>query len=178
MFGLEPTNGHMLPSVEALECLVKKLQQNNKFIEIVLGTEDPYIIYKEEDKFITLFLNDTPRIRQMYFIEYCFKSAGVRLESLNFALKFLDNNHITFIIKDSKNLTNVLIKEKSFKFIYEYCLSKAELIALAPQKDLNIVNLHNWNGSSCISGEAYSQAEIMNINLLTMDNFYKYVHQI
>ena len=51
--------------------------------------------------------------------------------------------------------SNIIIKDKSFKFIYKYCLSKAELITLAPQKDLTIINLHNWNGSSCISSEAY-----------------------
>jgi len=179
IFGLESICGRMLPSVEALECLIKKLQQDDKFIKISLGIKKPYIIYaKEEDEFVTLFLEDTPRIRQMYFIEYCFKGIGVRLESLNFALQYLHRNDIPFVIKDSKNLTDVIIKEKSFKFIYKYCLSKAELIALAPQKDLTIVNLHHWNGSSCISAEAYAQAEIMNVNLLTMDDYYKYVHQI
>ena len=180
IFGLESICGRMLPSVEALECLIKKLQQDNKFILISLGIKKPYIIYakEEEDEFVTLFLEDTPRIRQMYFIEYCFKGIGVRLESLNFALQYLHINDIPFVIKDPKNLTDVIIKEKSFKFIYKYCLSKAELIALAPQKDLTIVNLHHWNGSSCISAEAYAQAEIMNVNLLTMDDYYKYVHQI
>ena len=180
IFGLEPIYGRMLPSVEALECLIKKLQQDDKFIKISLGIKKPYIIYakEEEDEFVTLFLEDTPRIRQMYFIEYCFKGIGVRLESLNFALQYLHINDIPFVIKDPKNLTDVIIKEKSFKFIYKYCLSKAELIALAPQKDLTIVNLHHWNGSSCISAEAYAQAEIMNVNLLTMDDYYKYVHQI
>jgi len=178
MFGLEPISGSILPSVKALECLIKKLEENDKFVEIILGTQEPYIVYKEKDEFIKLLLGDTPRIRQMYFIAYCFKSVGVRLESLNFALQYLNNNHIPFIIKDSKNLTDVIIKEKPFKFIYEYCLSKAELIALVPQKDLTIVNLHNWNGSSCISGEAYAQAEKMNVNLLTMDDYYKYVHKV
>jgi len=178
IFGLEPIFESMLPSVEALECLINKLQGNDKFVEIILGIEDPYIVYKEESEFITLYLDDTPRIRQMYFIEHCFKSVGVRLESLNFALKYLNKNHISFIIEDFKNLTDIVVKERNFKFIYEYCLSKAELIALAPQKDLIIVNLHNWNGSSCISGEAYAQAETMNVKLLTMDDFYKFVHKV
>ena len=179
IFGLESICGRMLPSVEALECLIKKLQQDDKFIKISLGIKKPYIKYaKEEDEFVTLFLEDTPRIRQMYFIEYCFKGIGVRLESLNFALQYLHRNDIPFVIKDPKNLTDVIIKEKSFKFIYKYCLSNAELIALAPQKDLTIVNLHNWNGSSCISVEAYAQAEIMNVNLLTMDNYYQYANQV
>jgi len=178
IFGIEPISESILPSVEALECLIQKLEQNDKFIEIILGIERPYIVYKEENESIILFLDDTPRIRQIYFIEHCFKKVGVRLESLNFALKYLTNNQIPYEIKDFKILTDVIIKNKSFKFIYEYCLSKAELIELAPQKDLIIVNLHNWNGANCISKEAYEQAKIMNVELLTMDDFYKYVHRI
>jgi antirestriction protein len=178
IFGIEPISESMLPSVEALECLIQKLEQNDKFIEIILGIEKPYIVYKEENESIILYLDDTPRIRQIYFIEHCFKKVGVRLESLNFALKYLTNNQIPYEIKDFKILTDVVIKDKSFKFIYEYCLSKAELIELAPQKDLIIVNLHNWNGAACISKEAYEQAKIINVELLTMDDFYKYVHRI
>ncbi|OIR24891.1 HNH endonuclease [Bathymodiolus thermophilus thioautotrophic gill symbiont] len=178
MFGLKPIDGNMLPSVEALECLIENLQQDDKFIEISLGIEKPYIAYKKEDKFITLFLDDTPKIRQMYFIEYCFKSTGVRLKNLNFALQYLNKNNIQFAIENYKNLTDIVIKDKPFKFIYKYCLSKADLIAFAPQKDLTIINLHNWNSSSCISNEAYIQAEIMSINLWTIDNFFIYIHQV
>jgi antirestriction protein len=178
IFGIEPISESMLPSVEALECLIQKLEQNDKFIEIILGIEKPYIVYKKENESIILYLDDTPRIRQIYFIEHCFKKVGVRLESLNFALKYLTNNQIPYEIKDFKILTDVVIKDRSFKFIYEYCLSKAELIELAPQKDLIIVNLHNWNGADCISKEAYEQAKIMNVELLSMDDFYKYVHRI
>ena len=168
----------MLPSVEALECLIQKLKQSNRFIKIDLGIERPYIKYKEKNKSITLYLDDSPRIRQIYFKEYCLKKVGVRLESLNFALKYLRSNQIPYEIKDFKTLTDVIIKDRSFKFIYKYCLSKAELIELAPQKDLIIVNLHNWNGTNCISKEAYEQAKIMSVELLTMDDFYKYVHRI
>lgn len=178
IFGLEPYWEGMLPSVEALECLIDKLQEEDKFIEIVLGIDNPFLVYKEQDDFITLFLSDAPRIRQMYFAYRCLRKVGIRLESLNFALKYLDNNHIPFTIENFKNLSKVVVKGKLFQFIYEYCLSKAELISLSPQKDLTIVNLHNWNGASCISSEAYEQAKIMNVQLLTMDAFYKHVHQV
>jgi hypothetical protein len=178
IFGIESISEGMLPSVESLECLIQKLKQNNRFIKIVLDIKRPYIEYKEKNESIILYLDDAPRIRQIYFKEHCFKKVGVRLESLNFALKYLRNNQIPYEIKDLKTLTDVIIKAKSFKFIYEYCLSKAELIELAPQKDLIIVNLHNWNGADCISKEAYEQAKIMSVELLTMDDFYKYVHRI
>ncbi|WP_238593555.1 HNH endonuclease signature motif containing protein [Sulfurospirillum diekertiae] len=178
IFGLESSLEGMLPSVESLECLICKLQNEDKFVGITLGIEDPFLIYKEHDEYVQLFLSDAPRIRQMYFSYHCLKSVGIRLGSLNFALKYLDNNHIAFKIENCQNLSNVTVKEKSFKFIYEYCLSKAELISLAPKKGLIIVNLHNWNGGSCISNEAYEQAKIMGVTLLTMDDFYVYIQNL
>ena len=41
-----------------------------------------------------------------------------------------------------------------------------------------MINLHNWNGSSCISTQAYELAEKMNVKLLTMDDFYEYIRKI
>lgn len=178
IFGLEPYRESMLPSVEALECLIDKLQKEDKFIDIVLGIDDPFLVYKEEDGSTILSLSDAPRIRQMYFTYRCLKKAGIRLESLNFALKYMSNNHIPFTIENLRNLSKVIVNGKHLQFIYEYCLSKVGLIALSPQKDLIIVNLHGWNGESCISKEAYEQAEIMDVKLLTMDDFYRHVHRI
>lgn len=178
IFGLEPYLQSMFPSVEALECLIAKLQKEGKFVEIVLGIDNPFIVYKEQDEFVSLYLSDTPRIRQVYFMHHCFKKVGIRLDSLNFALKYLENNNIQFKIENFQNLSNVSIKGKSFRFIYAYCLSRVELISLAPQKDLIIVNLHSWNGESCISHEAYEQASIMNVKLLTMKAFYTYVNRL
>lgn len=167
----------MIPSTESLECLIKKLKEENKFVEIFIGIDNPCIVYKEEDDFITLFLNDIPRIRQKYFEYNCFRKTGVRLESLNFAFKYLTSNGIDFTINDEKKLTDITLRGKYLKFVYEYCLSKEDIISLAPKRDLVIVNLHNWNGSSCISGEAYTQAQIMNVTLLTLDSFYRYAHK-
>lgn len=178
IFGLEPYLEGMLPSVESLECLISKLQNEDKFIEIILGIEDPFLIYKEQNEYVQLFLSDAPRIRQMYYAYRCLKKVEIRLESLNFVLQYLTNNDISFTIENLKNLSNVTVKGKLFKFIYKYCLSNAELISLAPKKGLILVNLHNWNGSSCISKEAYEQAKIMDVTLLTMDDFYRYVHKI
>lgn len=63
-------------------------------------------------------------------------------------------------------------------FVYEYCLSQAFLRELAPPEGEIIVNLHNWNGESCISKEAYTEAERLGVQLLTMENFYAFIrHQ-
>lgn len=63
-------------------------------------------------------------------------------------------------------------------FIYEYCLSEAFLRQLTPEENTVIVNLHNWNGESCITHQAYSLAETMEVTLLTMDDFYRYINEI
>ena len=46
---------------------------------------------------------------------------------------------------------------------------------MLPEENTVIVNLHNWNGESCISEQAYERAEKMNVKLLTMDAFYEYI---
>ena len=46
---------------------------------------------------------------------------------------------------------------------------------MLPEEDTVIVNLHNWNGESCISSEAYDLAEKLDVTLLTMDAYYDFV---
>ncbi len=46
---------------------------------------------------------------------------------------------------------------------------------MLPEENDVIVNLHNWNGESCISSEAYEFAEKLGVNLLTMDAYYEFV---
>ncbi|MFW2605872.1 HNH endonuclease signature motif containing protein [Aliarcobacter butzleri] len=178
IFGLQPVNMGMIPSVKSLECLISKLKNSQNFIELSIGNDEPYIKYRENGEICILYFNDTPRVRQVYNDYYCFRQTKLRLESLNFALQYLNNNRISFEIQDFADLSRVEVKGKSLKFIYEYCLSKDELISLAPERNLILVNLHNWNGSSCISAEAYSQAEIMDVELLTTDCFFDFVKKI
>lgn len=157
MFGITPVDDFMLPSTESLERLITKLNEQGKFENVVIGIEAPYIQMKENGKSTKVFLKDIPRLRQLYFNYNCFGSVKVRLESLNFALKY--------------------ISSKKF-FVYEYCLSKIELLKLAPEENNVIVNLHNWNGSCCISQQAYELSEKLNIKLLDMENFYGYINKI
>lgn len=63
-------------------------------------------------------------------------------------------------------------------FVYEYCLSEAALQQLLPEEKSIIVNLHNWNGESCISQQAYEVAKEMNVVLFTMKGFYRYINEI
>ncbi len=174
MFGIRPVSDCLLPSTESLEDLITKLYMQAKYKNIYLGINKPYIQLKENGKITKVYLYDTPRLRQLYFNYNCFKPAKVRLESLNFALKYLNDNNIPFKFLTYNNLREIYINNQKIIFVYEYCLSKVSLIQLAPKEGSIIVNLHNWNGKACISKEASDIAKIMNVTLFCMDDFYGY----
>jgi hypothetical protein len=178
MFGISPVKDSLLPSVESLEALITELQNEGKFISISIGSDDPYIQLNEDGKSVKVFLYDTPRIRQFYFVYNCYKNATVRLESLNFALKYINSRKVMFKILNYNNLREVFVNNVKIIFIYEYCLSKVTLTQLSPEANSVIVNLHNWNGSSCISKEAYDFSEVIDVTLLTMDGFYEYINKL
>lgn len=178
IFGISPVRDSILPSVESLEALIKELNDQDKFECIVMGNDDPYILLSEEGKSVKIFLHDTPILRQLYFNYNCFRTVKVRLESLNFALKYINSRKISFKFLNSNNLREVLVNGIKIIFIYEYCLSKVELMQLSPEVNCVIVNLHNWNGRSCISKEAYDLSNKMSVTLLTMDDFYGYINEL
>ena len=176
MFGIAPVEDAILPSTESLENLIQRLKSQGKFETIVMGIERPYIQMKEE-KSIKVFLDDTPRLRQLYYNYNCFKRAKVRLESLNFALKYINSRKISFKFLDETNLREIMIYDKKLIFVYEYCLSQSDIIRLSPEENTLIINLHNWNGNSCISKQAYEMAAAMKVELLTMKAFYGYINK-
>lgn len=176
MFGIAPVEDAILPSTESLENLIQRLKSQGKFETIVMGIERPYIQMKEE-KSIKVFLDDTPRLRQLYYNYNCFKRAKVRLESLNFALKYINSRKISFRFLDETNLREIMIYDKKLIFVYEYCLSQSDIIRLSPEENTVIINLHNWNGNSCISKQAYEMAAAMKVELLTMKAFYGYINK-
>ena len=178
MFGIAPIKDFILPSTESLEALIGALYNQGKYQSVVLGCDEPYIVLQEKDKKVNIFLHDTPKIRQLYFDYHCFRNTKVRLDSLNFALKYINSRKIIFKFSDFHNLREILINNNKFIFVYEYCLSKVGLIQLSPEKNCFIVNLHNWNGESCISNEAYEFSKKIGVTLLTMDNFYEYINKL
>lgn len=179
IFGIAPVRDYLLPLTESLEDLISKLKSKNMFDRICMGTEHPYIVIKNGTESEKVFLDDTPRIRQLYYDYKCFRSAKVRLESLNFALKCIRRHGIPFKFIDDSNLREITIGDRKIVFVYEYCLSKAALLTLCPEKNSVIVNLHNWNGASCISSEAYDISNKLDVQLLTMDDaFYEYLEEI
>ncbi len=100
------------------------------------------------------------------------------MESLNYALKYIRSRNINFNFLSDSNLREIDIQGTKLIFVYEYCLSQSELMCLAPDENSVVVNLHNWNGESCISSQAYMLAKRMNVRLLTMEGFYEYINGI
>ena len=178
IFGVVPVEESLIPSTECLELLIKKLKEQEKFVAIEMGVEHPYILMVENNKTVQVFLDDAPRLRQIYYNYKCFKKTNVRLESLNFALKYIRNKKVPFKFINDENLREISINHIKMIFVYEYCLGQVKLMEMLPEEDTVIVNLHNWNGESCISRQAYERAEKMNVKLLTMDAFYEYVKEI
>ena len=178
IFGVVPVEESLIPSTECLELLIKKLKEQEKFVAIEMGVEHPCILMVENNKTVQVFLDDAPRLRQIYYNYKCFKKTNVRLESLNFALKYIRNKKVPFKFINDENLREISINHIKMIFVYEYCLGQVKLMEMLPEEDTVIVNLHNWNGESCISRQVYERAEKMNVKLLTMDAFYEYVQEI
>lgn len=178
MFGVSPVEDYMYPSVESLELLLKKLNEQNKLEEVMLGTDHPYIVVKEDSQSSRLYLDDMPRVRQMYHDNHCLRSAKVRLQSLNYALKIIRSKHLAFDFFSKSNLREISVCDTRIMFVYEYCLGQAELIQLPANEGDVVVNLHNWNGESCISRQAYELAKEMKVELLSMSAFYGYINAL
>jgi hypothetical protein len=143
-----------------------------------MGIDEPYILIYNSGKRSEIYLKDTPRLRQYYYDYRCYRNTKVRLESLNFALKYIKSRGIEFKFYEYNNLREIEVQKIKMIFVYEYCLNKVFLVKLCPKPNSIIVNLHNWNGSSCISHEAYDFANSINVKLLDMDMFYEYVNKL
>ena len=175
IFGIMPVTDYILPSTESMEELIKVLRKENLIDEVMLGIDRPYILLKNREK---IFMDDTPRVRQLYYDNSCFRKTGVRLESLNFALKYLRSRNINFTYVNQDSLREIKVNDINIVFVYEYCLSRTFLSSISPKPNYVIVNLHNWNGSCCISREALNLADNFEVKLLTMDEFYGYINEI
>lgn len=178
MFAVSPLKDSIFPSTESLEAFINEMQQQEKFEAVEMGIDEPYIVLIENGKRNKILLNDTPRLRQLYFSSNCFRGVKVRLESLNFALKYINSRNISFKFRHSNNLRQILVNGISIFFVYEYCLSKVKLMELSPEEGSVIVNLHNWNGKSCISNDAYNFSDEIGVQLLTIDDFYGYINKL
>lgn len=110
MFGIAPIKSSVFPSTETLECLITKLREQGKFEKVVIENDESYIQFKDRGVSIRVFLDDTPRLRQLYFDYGCFTKTDVRLDSLIFALKFISSKKIRYKFLKHNNLREVIVK--------------------------------------------------------------------
>lgn len=178
IFGVSPVRDSLMPSTESLEALISILINQGKYGGICLGVDNPYFLMMDGDAEKMIYLKDTPQLRQLYFDYNCFRKCKVRLESLNFAFKYICSRNVHFSFVHPYNLREIIIGKQKLVFVYDYCLSNVGLLSMCPERESVIVNLHNWNGAGCISHEAYETAKHMGITLLAMDRFYEYISRI
>lgn len=178
MFGIEPVLDSFLSSTESLEALIEKLSDMNKFKEIVLGVDNPYILFFNGENIEKLLLNDTPRLRQIYYEYKCFRTQKMRFESLNFVYTCLRLMGIEWEFTKDNNLREISVKGENIIFVYEYCISEAYIRSTIIPENSIVVNLHGWNGDLCIAQKAYECANQMNVRLMTTDKFRLYLKEI
>ena len=154
---------------------IDKLILEGNFDHISIGNINPYVQFIEEGKTTRVYLNVTPRLRQLYSDYKCPIMRKVRLESLNFALGRIKAKGLRYEFVQKNNLRKILIKNHKVVFVYEYCLSKAAMLELMPDEESIIVNLHNWNEVCCIAQDGYEQAVLMNVKLMKMSEFYTFI---
>lgn len=178
IFGIEPIKGRLFTSVESIEAYIKAKIETCEFEKIELGIDEPYILLKSKGVSERVYLQDLPRINQEFYSNRSFRKTKVRLDSLNFALKYIKSNGIQYRFEEPDSIRKIIIKGEKIVFVYEYCLSRINIVELALSSGTIVVNLHNWNGEGCISKEAYSVAERMGIKLLTMERFYPFIRSL
>lgn len=179
IFGIEEDfHEFFLPSVESLECLVSVFLQCGKLDYVELGEERPFIQLNKLEKNEKIYLDNLPRLKQLYYSHKCFRQTKVRLNSLNFALKYLNKSNIKYSFKELPSLREITINSNNIIFVYEYCLTQEYLFRNAFPQGTTIVNLHNWNEDKSISVDARDLASDMEIILLTLKEYYPYVHKI
>ncbi|MGN1381703.1 MAG: HNH endonuclease signature motif containing protein [Eubacterium sp.] len=179
IFGITPVDeGSLIPSVESLEALIAKLKQRKTFINFSITQKDAYVEYIENQEYMILHLTDLPRLRQVYNDYGCFRRTGVRLESLLFALRYMQLRAVSYTFTHDACLREIRAKNYKIIFVYEYCLSRAKIEEMMPEPDTVIVNLQDWNGDKCISTEARDVAKVFGVRLLTKRNFCGLINSI
>lgn len=179
IFGIEQDfHESFLQSVASIESLISVYLRNNKFDHVNLAKERPYIQLNKLGENEKIYLDNLPRLKQLCHSHKCFRKTKVRMDDLNFALKYLNNNKITFHFKALPSLREIIINSYNIVFVYEYCLTQEYLYRKAFSQGTIVVNLHGWNDDKSISKEARELASTMEIKLLTKNEYFSYVHKI
>ena len=178
IFGLERVTDRLLPSVSALQNLVKHLVDHGKFVSLEL-VSDQVLKYREGNRLRSLHLNDSPRVLQTYWAGRFFRpqTTNLRLESLVFILHWLDQRKIRYRFKAVDKLTELTLNERVKVFLcYEYYVSLDALFNAPVSNGFIVVNLHGWNGGP-FSQEAVAYATDIGVRTMNQKQFYSFAYK-
>ena len=181
IFGISPVQeATPYSNVAALQEFIKHLKAKGVFIRLDLIANPPYLQYTDDnDELYTLFLNDLPNLRQIYWDTKSYRNntSELTFRDLNFFLSWLTRNNLDPYFPDETDLSHVIINKKNLVImVRKYCLSESDIRELSPQKGIFIVNLFNFIGDFCISKDAYRVGDAMGVKIFTSKAFYKFCH--
>ena len=179
IFGVSPAREtRPVSNLSALQNLIKHLTDRGHLQDIRLEP-DPVLTYTGPNGIEALYLDDMPRVSQVYWTGNFYRpvTTELRLESLIFFAKWLANNEIQYSLTDPCNLAEMLLCNKyAVVLAYEYCLTVSTLYQIRYRDNLIVVNLYNWNGE-CITDEARDYAAGQGFHVLTQGEFFRFAHQ-
>ena len=178
MFDIKPEDTTLVPSVSALQNLIRQLKNEGDFIDLDLLPE-PTLKYLADGETKCLSLKDRSNVQQIYFNRqlYVPKKTALRLESMLFFLGWLTNNGIEWTFNDYSDLTTLTLKGKyRVKLFYSYCLSISDLQNKSLNPGDHIVNLHNWNDGPT-SDDAMEFAHTLDIKIYNQNEFFAFCHR-
>ena len=177
VFGIERVNGEPVPNTSALQNFIAKLVNEDRFVSLEL-VHGQVLTYREDGILQELYLNDRPRIQQLYWSGrlYSPQTTEVRFGSLVFILKWLRQREIHFEWDDITKLTEVTIEKKySVKFVYKYLLSDIDIYEVADRKNLIVVNLHSWVDNDVDVPKTEKVSEI-GLHVLRQGEFFRFAY--
>ena len=178
MFGLIEGIGGLPPSVNALQNLIRQLQDRESFVHLDL-VSGPKVHYMNDGVCCSFDLNNRTLMQQVYWSRRCFlpKTTALRLDNLLFLLRWMEKNGISYDFPDLSDLTSLTVAENyRVKLFYEYVLTVENLYDVVGDTDSIVVNLYDWNGGQ-VTPEALQYAEEIGITVLMKKEFFRFAHR-
>ncbi len=166
LFDIEEELIKLPPSVNALQNLIKKLQDKNQFISLSFFP-DAILTYQVNKEIKKLNLKNYAKVQQLFFSQGCYfsKKTDLRLDGFCWILERISEAGKEWSFDDYSDLSLVTINDRiKIKFFYSYILSVEELTQGNIDADY-ITNLHTWNNAP-IASDALELAESMNLEFI------------
>ncbi len=179
IFGLKEVNSGIVNNLSALQNFISYVQKEHRYIGLDLLTNPPVLKYKARGGAeVEWNLTNTPHINQELFNGFFFrpKNNVIRLESLIFFLRWIDDKNIKYEFNKLPDLSRLMLNDDyEVQLFYEYILS-VSCLHNKESKNLICVNLHIWNGAPCTE-EAIKYAKNFNMKLLNQNEFFQFAHK-